>query len=115
MAEMLVNPEDRRTKAEKIIAAGLTERTFYRWMKDERYIDYVNSLLDKYTNSELPGVWKALLRKCNMGDMAAIKLYFELKGMTPEYQHKKATDDAKLELSRQELELRKLAESKKLY
>lgn len=81
MAEMLVNPDDRRTKTEKIKAAGLSERTFYRWMRDERYIAYVNSLLDRYTNAALPSVWRALIRKCNLGDTAAIKLYFELKGM----------------------------------
>lgn len=103
MAEMLVNPEDKRTKGEKIKAAGLTERTFYRWMSDERYIDYVNSLVDKFTNAELPDIWKALVRKAKMGDTAAVKLVYELRGMMPEFAHKKEMDRARLEIDKAKL------------
>jgi hypothetical protein len=107
MAELLVNPEDRRPKSEKIIESGLTERAFYRWMKDERYLNYINSLLDKYTNSELPGIWRALIRKCIMGDMAAIKLYFELKGLVPDYKQRKLMDQHKMQYDQEMLELKK--------
>jgi hypothetical protein len=61
IAELLLNPEDRRTKGEKIKSIGLPERTFYKWLKDPRFINYLNSQIDKYTNSELSEVWKALL------------------------------------------------------
>lgn len=81
VAEMLVNPDDRRTKEQKYKAAGLTERTFYRWMKDERYIKYINTLIDKYTDAETPEVWKSLVRNCKMGKEQSIKLFFEMKGM----------------------------------
>ncbi len=104
MAEMLVDPADKRTKGEKIIAAGLSERTFYRWMRDERYINYINSLVDKFTNAELPGVWKALLRQCNLGNIAAIKLLFDMKGMNPEFNHRKEFDRDRLEIERQKVE-----------
>jgi len=105
MAELLVNPDDRRTKGEKLIEAGLTERTFYRWWADERYINYVNNMLDKCTNAELPTVWKALVRKCTLGDTAAIKLYFELKRMTPEFKHRVAMDQERMELDKKKMEL----------
>lgn len=105
MAEMLVNPEDKRTKGEKIKAAGLTERTFYRWMKDERYIAYVNSLIDQFTSAELPGVWKALLRQCNLGNIAAIKLLFDMKGMNPELSRKWEFECARLDIERKKLEI----------
>lgn len=49
-------------------------------MKNENFINYMNSQVDKYTDGELADIWKALLRKCKLGDTAAIKLYFELKG-----------------------------------
>jgi hypothetical protein len=81
MAELLANPEDRRSKSEKMKEASLPERTYYRWMKDQRYIDYVNSLIEKYTDSELPEIWRALVRKCKAGDVSAIKLLFELRNM----------------------------------
>lgn len=85
MAEMLVNPDDKRSKDAKMKSIGLPERTFYNWMQDERFVSYVNSLIDKYTNAALPEVWRALLRKCTMfADVPAIRLYFEMKGMYSE-------------------------------
>lgn len=103
MAEMLVNPDDKRTKTEKIKAAGLSERSFYRWMNDERYISYVNSLMDKYTNAALPGAWKALIRQCNMGNIQAIKFLFELKRQVPAINDKLELERARLEIERQKL------------
>lgn len=64
--------------------AGVSRTRFYEWMKDQRFIDYMNSQIDKYTDSELADVWKALLRKCKMGDISAIKLFFEMKGLYSE-------------------------------
>lgn len=101
---MLVDPSDNRTKTDKIKAAGLTERTFYRWMSDTRYISYVNSLTDKYTNAALPGAWKALIRQCDLGNIQAIKFLFELKRMNPAI-----NDKLEIELQRLEIERAKLA------
>jgi hypothetical protein len=50
-------------------------------MKDSRFLDYLNSQIDKYTDSEIAEVWKALVTKAKRGDISAIKLFFEMKGM----------------------------------
>lgn len=105
IANALVNPEDKRTKAQKIKDAGLTEPVFYRWMKDERFINYINVLIDRYTDSELADVWKALMMKARRGDIAAIKLVFDMKGMNPEYKHKRDIDKEKLDIERKKLQL----------
>jgi AcrR family transcriptional regulator len=63
--------------------AGVPPRTFYRWLKDKRYIDYINSKLDQYTDSELSEVWKALIMQCKRGNIQAIKLFFEMKELHP--------------------------------
>jgi hypothetical protein len=83
MAELLLNPDDRRTKAEKMREVGVPERTFYRWMKDKRFIDYMNSQIAQYTDGELAEVWKALIMQCKRGNIQAIKLFFEMKEMHP--------------------------------
>ena len=83
MADLLLNPEDRRTKTEKMKEVGVSRKTFYRWMKDKRYIDYINSQLDQYTDGELAEVWKALINQCKRGNIQAIKLFFEMKEMHP--------------------------------
>jgi hypothetical protein len=83
MAALLLNPEDRRTKKAKLESIELPERTFYRWMKDKRYVDYINSQLDQYTDGELAEVWRALINQCKRGNIQAIKLFFEMKEMHP--------------------------------
>lgn len=80
VAELLLNPEDRRSKREKLDEAGVPKSTFYRWMKDKRYLNYLKEQLDTYTDGELPDIWRALILKCKRGDTAAIKLFMELKG-----------------------------------
>ncbi len=88
IAEMLLNPEDRRTKKEKMEEVGVPHRTFYKWMKDKRFIDYMNSKLGQYTDGELAEVWKALIAQCKRGNIQAIKLYFEMKEIHPDIKAK---------------------------
>ncbi len=83
MAALLLNPEDRRTKSEKMKEVGVPHRTFYRWMNDERYIEYIKSRLDRYIDAELADVWRALLAQCKRGNVQAIKLLFEVKQIHP--------------------------------
>ncbi|GAB6170927.1 hypothetical protein JCM15765_04050 [Paradesulfitobacterium aromaticivorans] len=84
MAELLLNPEDRRTKQEKCEEVGIAFSTLWKWMKDKRYVDYVNSQIDQYTNGELAEVWKALINQCKRGNIQAIKLFFEMKELHPD-------------------------------
>lgn len=81
VAEMLANPHCGMNDSEIILACDVPRTTFYRWLReDEAFTAYVNSLVEKYTDAELAAVWKALIARCKMGDVQAIKLYFELKG-----------------------------------
>ncbi|WP_459997300.1 phBC6A51 family helix-turn-helix protein [Paradesulfitobacterium aromaticivorans] len=79
-----MNPEDRRTKQEKCEEVGIAFSTLWKWMKDKRYVDYVNSQIDQYTNGELAEVWKALINQCKRGNIQAIKLFFEMKELHPD-------------------------------
>lgn len=83
MVELLLNPEDRRTKEKKCEEAGIAFSTLWRWMKDDNFVDYMNNQLDKYTNGELPEVWRALIAQCKRGNIQAIKLYMDLKRLYP--------------------------------
>ncbi|WP_152671360.1 phBC6A51 family helix-turn-helix protein [Desulfosporosinus acididurans] len=84
MAELLLDPEDRRTKKEKCAEVGITPKTLWKWMNDARYVDFVNSQLDRYTNGELAEVWRALINQCKRGNVQAIKLFFEMKELHPD-------------------------------
>ncbi|MHB8063524.1 MAG: phBC6A51 family helix-turn-helix protein [Ruminiclostridium sp.] len=89
MAELLLNPEDRRTKFDKCKEVGVTQKTLWQWMKDNRFVDYLNGQLEQYTNGELAGVWRALINQCMRGNVSAMKLFFELKEMHPEIKIKR--------------------------
>ena len=79
MAEMLVNPEFEGNITELCEICGVARSTFYKWMRNEEFTKYLDEQIDLYTNSELSAIWKSLIKKCKQGDVAAIKLYFELK------------------------------------
>lgn len=81
LAEQLCDPEFSGNITELCKQVGVARSTFYRLQRDnEDFRDYVAYLIDSYTDSELAGVWRSLIRKCNMGDATSIKLFFELKG-----------------------------------
>ena len=80
MVEMLAGPDFNGTITELCEECGVARSTYYDWMEDSAFIDSVNVLINKYTDSELSRVWKALFKQIDKGDTTAIKLYFELKG-----------------------------------
>jgi hypothetical protein len=89
MVELLINPEDRRTKEDKCKEVGVKKQTLYNWLKKPEFVTYMNSQIDKYTNSELSEVWKALLLQCRRGNIEAIKLFFKMKELDPDIQIKR--------------------------
>lgn len=80
IAEMLSNPEFSGTITQLCQEVGIARSTFYDWLDKDEFREYLDNLIDKYTDSELSRVWKVLIRKIEEGDLTAIKLYFELKG-----------------------------------
>lgn len=79
LAELLTNPDERLSVTEVCARVGISRKTFYVWMDNPDYRDYINKLIDSYTDSENANIWKALINKAVGGDVAAQKLYFELK------------------------------------
>lgn len=80
MAKCLADPDFQGTITDLCIKVGVARSTFYDWIGDIDFRAYVDELIDKYTDSELSRVWKALMKLIDKGDIQAIKLYFELKG-----------------------------------
>ena len=79
MAEALMNPEFDGTITELCETLNVPRRTYYNWLDNPAFRDYMTSLVDKYADSELSTVWKALIDQCAKGNVKAIKLYFELR------------------------------------
>lgn len=75
----LATPDTRSiTEAAKL--AGVDRGTIYNYFKDENFKNYLQQIIDQYTDGHLGTIWGALVRKAETGDVNAIKLFFEMKG-----------------------------------
>ncbi len=61
-------------------AGKLHVDTFYRWMRQPLFKEYIDFLIELHTDSEKTMVWLKLNEAVNKGDVRAMRLYFELKG-----------------------------------
>jgi acyl-CoA-binding protein len=80
IAQILADPSEIRSIKAMCEDENVPRRTFYNWVGRKEFVDFVNSLIDKYMDAELAGVWGALARKARSGDTNAMKLFFEMKG-----------------------------------
>jgi hypothetical protein len=74
------DPEERnltrKAQGEKI---GVTERTIHNWKERLDVINYTNELVEYYTDWAIAGVWKALVKSAQKGNVSAMRLFFEMK------------------------------------
>ena len=80
IAEKLASPDFDGNISALCNEMGVARSTLYRWYDDSEFVGYVEWLINKYSDSELPNAWRALIKKANGGNVEALKLYFELKG-----------------------------------
>ena len=60
---------------------NISRSTFYRWYEKSEFKEYINYLIDKYTESELFEIWKAIIETAKKGSPQALKLFFDLKNL----------------------------------
>ena len=80
IAEKLANPEFDGNISALCKEMCVARSTLYRWYDDANFVGYVEWLISRYSDSELPNAWRALIKKASTGNVEALKLYFELKG-----------------------------------
>ena len=80
VAEAVVNPEDTRNVSELCADFGISRTTYYNWQANGDFSAYVEYLIEHYTSSIMPKVWKQVGKKVDEGSMEAIKLVLEYKG-----------------------------------
>jgi transposase-like protein len=59
---------------------GISRRQLYNWRQSTRIQEPVRKISRDLLISELPDVYKALVKKAKSGDCAAMKLFFEIVG-----------------------------------
>ncbi len=91
--EFAISPKMKRC-AEKMISAefdgnisklcdelNIARSTFYRWYDKKEFKQYINFLIDRYTETELFEIWKAIIETAKKGSPQALKLFFDLKNL----------------------------------
>lgn len=80
VAEKLADPEFSGTVTALCQECNVPRTTFYRWMANPAFLQYMEGLIERYTDGALAEVWKSLVKACTQGSVPAMRLFFELKG-----------------------------------
>lgn len=80
-AEMLISPEFDGNISKLCEELGIARSTFYRWYDKKEFTEYIKFLIDRYTETELFNIWKAIIETAKKGSPQALKLFFDLKNL----------------------------------
>lgn len=78
-AEKLISAEFDGNISKLCDELNISRSTFYRWYEKQEFKDYIKCLIDRYTEAELFGIWKAIIDTAKKGSPQALKLFFDLK------------------------------------
>lgn len=80
-AEMMICSEFDGNISKLCDELKIARSTFYRWYEKNEFKQYINYLIDRYTEAELFEIWKAIIDTAKKGSPQALKLFFELKNL----------------------------------
>ncbi|HEY0770952.1 MAG TPA: phBC6A51 family helix-turn-helix protein [Sphingobacteriaceae bacterium] len=79
-ATLVMNFADERKLNEKLDSLGILPATYFAWLKDPGFKNYVDSLADSNLKNIRPAAVGEFTRLVHKGDWQAIKYYFEVTG-----------------------------------
>ena len=80
-AERLISAEFDGNISKLCDELSIARSTFYRWYDKKEFRQYINFLIDRYTEAELFEIWKAIIETAKKGSPQALKLFFDLKNL----------------------------------
>ncbi len=80
-AERLISSEFDGNISRLCDELNIARSTFYRWYDKKEFRQYINVLIDRYTETELFEIWKAIIETAKKGSPQALKLFFDLKNL----------------------------------
>lgn len=78
-AERITSPDFDGNISKLCDELKIARSTFYRWYDKNDFKQYINNLIEKYTESELASIWKTIVESAKKGNLQALKLFFDLK------------------------------------
>jgi len=76
-AEKWLDYSKRQTLKDVAKEIGIAHSTIWRWHQNPDFVKWINNQSFEMLKSSLNGVYRALVRKAESGDVHAIKLYLE--------------------------------------
>lgn len=80
-AEKLISEEFDGNISKLCDELKIARSTFYRWYEKKEFKEYIKFLIDRYTETELFNIWRAIIDTAKKGSPQALKLFFELKNL----------------------------------
>jgi len=78
--DVYLNPDGPGTIVGASKEAGIDRTTVYKYFKRKEAIEYMNKRSAEIRKANDPTIHSALIRKARKGDVAAIRLYYEMFG-----------------------------------
>jgi hypothetical protein len=80
LIESLTDPNDKRTFAQKIKAASVTNEEYARWIRIPIFKQYIEEFAESALTNHKTNAIMSLVNQVDRGDMNAIKYYFAMTG-----------------------------------
>ena len=77
---IITDPSNRKTLAVKLKQAGISYGQYRGWLKQPHFRDYISKVTEDMLGEHVQDVHTRVVERATSGDMAAIKLYYELTG-----------------------------------
>lgn len=89
---IITNPTNRRPLREKLSQAGITYHTYRAWLNQPAFAKYIKEIGERLLNDHVQDVHTRVVERATNGDIAAMRLYYDLTGRTDSNTNKAVQD-----------------------
>lgn len=79
-ANTILNPYDKRSKAQKLISLGIEPARFHGWMNGKVFKEYMRVRSEELFEEGMPLAHISLLKEVEKGNVKAIELFYQVSG-----------------------------------
>lgn len=88
LANLLMNTMDRRSMRQKLEECNVTQQQYNGWMRQPAFLNYMRKRAEEQFKSSDPVAYLSFLQNVERGNMEAIKMFFEMRGIySPKITH----------------------------
>lgn len=81
LANVLLNTHDNRSEREKLESVGVSSQKYHGWLRDPAFVNYLRKRAEVMFSANDYKAFQALSAEAANGDVSALKLFFEMRGI----------------------------------